>query len=136
MFATGDPAALPDWLSQLENSRLPGLPSFAKVFRDDLPAVVQAVTSPYNSGVNEGRITDVKLQNDSWPAGQKSHSYANESYSSHTYAAIAPKVSKVSRWLIGHHSGIGASLLSKGGVPASNGSRRQSEAWLTSTLER
>jgi transposase len=62
MFDTGDPGALPDWLSQLETSHLPGLPSFAKVIREDLPAVVQAVTSPYSSGVNEGRITDVKLQ--------------------------------------------------------------------------
>jgi transposase len=62
MFATGDPGALPDWLSQLETSRLPGLPSLAKVIHEDLPAVVQAITSPYSSGVNEGRITDVKLQ--------------------------------------------------------------------------
>jgi hypothetical protein len=62
MFDTGDPGALPDWLNQLETSRLPGLPSFAKVIREDLPAVVQAITSPYSSGVNEGRITDVKLQ--------------------------------------------------------------------------
>ncbi|MBG0569359.1 ISL3 family transposase [Actinoplanes sp. NEAU-A11] len=62
MFDTGDPGALPDWLNQLETSRLPGLPSLAKVIRDDLPAVVQAITSPYSSGVNEGRITDVKLQ--------------------------------------------------------------------------
>lgn len=62
MFDAGDPAPLPGWLNELEASRLPGLPSFAKVIREDLPAVVQAVTSPYSSGVNEGRITDVKLQ--------------------------------------------------------------------------
>lgn len=62
MFDAGDPGALPEWLNELEASRLPGLPSFAKVIREDLPAVVQAVTSPYSSGVNEGRITDVKLQ--------------------------------------------------------------------------
>jgi transposase len=62
MFDTGDPAALPEWLGRLEASRLPGLPSLAKVIREDLPAVIQAITSPYSSGVNEGRITDVKLQ--------------------------------------------------------------------------
>jgi transposase len=62
MFATGNPGLLPDWLDQLEASRLPGLPSLAKVIREDLPAVTQAITSPYSSGVNEGRITDVKLQ--------------------------------------------------------------------------
>jgi transposase len=32
------------------------------VIHDDLPAVEHAITSPYSSGVNEGRITDVKLQ--------------------------------------------------------------------------
>ncbi|OJF13112.1 transposase [Couchioplanes caeruleus] len=62
MFDSGGPGALPDWLNQLETSRLPGLPSLANVIRDDLPAVVQAITSPYSSGINEGRITDVKLQ--------------------------------------------------------------------------
>ena len=92
MFDTGDPGPLPDWLHRLETSRLPGLPSLAKVIRDDLPAVVQAITSPYSSGVNEGRITDVKLQNDSWLAARKSHSYANESYSSRTYADAAPQL--------------------------------------------
>ncbi|MFF5079225.1 transposase [Actinoplanes sp. NPDC000266] len=54
MFDTGDPGGLPDWLNQLETSRLPGLPSLAKVIREDLPAVMQAITSPYSSGVNEG----------------------------------------------------------------------------------
>ncbi len=29
--------------------------SFAKVIREDLPAVVQAIASPYSSGVDEGR---------------------------------------------------------------------------------
>jgi transposase len=62
MFDTGDPGPLPAWLNELEESRLPGLPSLAKAIREDPPAVVQAITSPYNSGVNEGRITDVKLQ--------------------------------------------------------------------------
>lgn len=62
MFDTGDPDRLPGWLDELEASGLPGLPSLAKVIRDDLPAVLQAITSPYSSGVNEGRITDVKLQ--------------------------------------------------------------------------
>ncbi|MGI5146843.1 ISL3 family transposase [Plantactinospora sp. CA-294935] len=62
LFDTGEPGPLSDWLNQLETCHLPGLPSFARVIRDDLPAVVQAITSPYSSGVNEGRITDVKLQ--------------------------------------------------------------------------
>jgi Transposase len=71
MFDTGDPGLPPDWLNQLETSRLPGLPSLAKVIREDLPAVVQAITSPYSSGVNEGRITDVKLQKRLMAGGAK-----------------------------------------------------------------
>lgn len=34
----------------------------AKVIRHDKAAVVQGITSPFSSGTNEGRITDVKLQ--------------------------------------------------------------------------
>ncbi|MEU2517099.1 hypothetical protein [Streptomyces syringium] len=30
--------------------------------REDRPAVAQGITTHYNSGVDEGRITDVKLQ--------------------------------------------------------------------------
>ncbi|MDW6063967.1 hypothetical protein SAZ11_45970 [Streptomyces sp. FXJ1.4098] len=30
--------------------------------REDQYAVAQGITTPYNSGVNEGRITDLKLQ--------------------------------------------------------------------------
>jgi hypothetical protein len=37
MFDTGDPQTLPDWLNELEASRLPGLPSLARVIREDLP---------------------------------------------------------------------------------------------------
>jgi hypothetical protein len=65
------------------------------VIRDDLPAVVQAITSPYSSGVNEGRITDVKLQKRIMTGRAKFLSYANESYSSHTYAATTPQVSPI-----------------------------------------
>ncbi|MFE6904750.1 hypothetical protein ACFVFJ_49955 [Streptomyces sp. NPDC057717] len=36
--------------------------SLAKAIREDQAAVVQGITTPFNSGVNEGRITDVKLQ--------------------------------------------------------------------------
>ncbi|MCX2928572.1 ISL3 family transposase, partial [Streptomyces sp. NEAU-W12] len=30
--------------------------------REDRQAVAQGITTPYNSGISEGRITDVKLQ--------------------------------------------------------------------------
>jgi transposase len=36
--------------------------SLAKAIREDQPAVVQGITTPFNSGDNEGRITDLKLQ--------------------------------------------------------------------------
>ncbi|GAA3595757.1 hypothetical protein GCM10022295_91110 [Streptomyces osmaniensis] len=53
---------LTHWLEQLAASRLPALASPANAIREDQPAVVQGITTPFNSGVNEGRITDLKLQ--------------------------------------------------------------------------
>ncbi|MFJ9968358.1 hypothetical protein [Streptomyces avermitilis] len=57
-----DSAPLSDWLEQLTTARLPALASPAKAIREDQPAAVQGITTPFNSGVNEGRITDLKLQ--------------------------------------------------------------------------
>ncbi|MDI2127602.1 ISL3 family transposase [Yinghuangia seranimata] len=62
MLQAGDAAALSGWLSELTACRLPAFASLAKALREDHDAVVQGITSPYSSGVNEGRITDVKLQ--------------------------------------------------------------------------
>ncbi|MEU9473698.1 ISL3 family transposase [Streptomyces avermitilis] len=62
MLDTRDATSLPDWLDQLASSRLPALAGFAKAIREDQPAVEQGITTPFNSGVNEGRITDLKLQ--------------------------------------------------------------------------
>nr|WP_260859900.1 transposase [Streptomyces cupreus] len=62
MLDARDAAPLADWLEQLATSRLPALASLAKAIREDQPAVVQGITTPFNSGVNEGRITDLKLQ--------------------------------------------------------------------------
>lgn len=62
MLDARDATGLPDWLEQLAASRLPALASLAKALREDKHAVVQGITTPFNSGVNEGRITDLKLQ--------------------------------------------------------------------------
>ncbi|MFF4448781.1 ISL3 family transposase [Streptomyces sp. NPDC001502] len=62
MLDTGDATSLPTWLDHLANSGLPPLAGIATALREDRHAVAQGITSPYNSGVNEGRITDVKLQ--------------------------------------------------------------------------
>ncbi|MFB7294207.1 ISL3 family transposase [Actinacidiphila glaucinigra] len=62
MLDTRDAAPLPGWLEQLTAARLPALASLANAIREDQPAVVQGITTPFNSGVNEGRITDLKLQ--------------------------------------------------------------------------
>ncbi|MDT0483031.1 hypothetical protein [Streptomyces doebereineriae] len=57
-----DAAPLPAWLDQLAASGLSALASLANTIREDQQAVVQGITTPYNLGVNEGRITDLKLQ--------------------------------------------------------------------------
>jgi hypothetical protein len=61
MLDTRDAAPLPDWLDQLTHSQLAPLAGIATALREDQHAVAQGITTPYNSGVNEGRITDVKL---------------------------------------------------------------------------
>ncbi|MFE2581537.1 transposase [Streptomyces sp. NPDC059378] len=50
------------WLNDLAHSGLAPLVGLAGALREDQDAVAQGITTPYNSGVNEGRITDVKLQ--------------------------------------------------------------------------
>jgi len=62
MLDSRDATLLAHWLERLATSRLPALVSLANAIREDQPAVVQGITTPFNSGVNEGRITDLKLQ--------------------------------------------------------------------------
>ncbi|MGW3971020.1 transposase [Streptomyces ardesiacus] len=62
MLDNRDAAGLSDWLDHLAASNLPALASLAKAIREDQAAVVQGITTPFNSGINEGRITDLKLQ--------------------------------------------------------------------------
>lgn len=57
-----DAGGLAAWLEKLTASGLPALASLAKAVREDQAAVVQGITTPFNSGVNEGRITDLKLR--------------------------------------------------------------------------
>ncbi|MDN3027200.1 hypothetical protein [Streptomyces sp. S.PB5] len=52
----------PARLDNLVASGLPALTGLADAIRGDQPAVVQGITTAFNSGVNEGRITDLKLQ--------------------------------------------------------------------------
>ncbi|MEU7514043.1 ISL3 family transposase [Streptomyces sp. NPDC042898] len=62
MLDNRDAALLTDWLDDLADSGLAPLVGLAGALRGDRHAVAQGITTPYNSGVNEGRITDVKLQ--------------------------------------------------------------------------
>ncbi|MFJ2135367.1 hypothetical protein ACIOMQ_31775 [Streptomyces sp. NPDC087845] len=62
MLDNHDATPLPRWLDDLANSGLAPLAGLAGALREDRHAVAQGITTPYNSGVNEGRITDVKLQ--------------------------------------------------------------------------
>ncbi|WP_234433132.1 hypothetical protein [Streptomyces sp. NRRL S-1824] len=47
---------------QLIAGGLAPLAGIATALREDRPAVARGITTLYNSGVNEGRITEVKLQ--------------------------------------------------------------------------
>jgi transposase len=52
-------------LDQRDATELPGwlaLMGLAKGIHEDQDAVVQGITTPYSSEMNEGRVTDVKLQ--------------------------------------------------------------------------
>ncbi|MFE6398121.1 transposase [Streptomyces alboflavus] len=62
MLGVRDATLLPIWLDHLTNAGLPALAGLAKTLREDEAAVLHGVTSRYSSGMNEGRITDVKLQ--------------------------------------------------------------------------
>jgi transposase len=62
MLDNRDATALAGWLDDLTYSGLPPLAGLAGALREDRQAVAQGIATPYNSGVNEGRITDVKLQ--------------------------------------------------------------------------
>ncbi|WP_239516467.1 MULTISPECIES: ISL3 family transposase [unclassified Streptomyces] len=62
MLDNRDATSLPKWLDDLANTGLAPLTGLARALREDRDAVTQGITTPYNSGVNEGRITDVKLQ--------------------------------------------------------------------------
>ncbi|MEV0966266.1 transposase [Streptomyces sp. NPDC049910] len=62
MLDARDAGSLADWLEKLTASGLPALASLARAVREDRSAVVQGISTPFNSGVDEGRITDLKLQ--------------------------------------------------------------------------
>ncbi len=62
MVDNHDATPLTGWLDDLAHSGLAPLVGLAGALREDRHAIGQGITSRYNSGVNEGRITDVKLQ--------------------------------------------------------------------------
>ncbi|MFD6187496.1 transposase [Streptomyces goshikiensis] len=62
MLDNRDATSLPEWLDDLANTGLASLTGLARALREDRDAVGKGITTPYNSGVNEGRITDIKLQ--------------------------------------------------------------------------
>ncbi|MFD4247353.1 ISL3 family transposase [Streptomyces sp. NPDC058525] len=62
MLDNRDGTHLPEWLDDLAITGLAPLTGLARALREDRDAVAKGITTPYNSGVNEGRITDVKLQ--------------------------------------------------------------------------
>ncbi|MFF1482369.1 transposase [Streptomyces sp. NPDC058301] len=57
-----DATGMPCWLEKLATCGHPTLAGLAKGIREDQDAAVQGITTAYSSGMNEGRVTDVKLQ--------------------------------------------------------------------------
>ncbi|KUL43657.1 hypothetical protein ADL12_07155 [Streptomyces regalis] len=62
MLDNRDATPLPGWLNDLAHSGLAPIAGLARALHEDRHAVAQGIRTPYNAGVNEGRITDVKLQ--------------------------------------------------------------------------
>lgn len=62
MLDQHDAIELPGWLEQLATCGHPTLAGLAKGIREDQDAAVQGIITAYSSGMNEGRVTDVKLQ--------------------------------------------------------------------------
>jgi transposase len=52
---------LPQWISDVRAAELPGMSSFAKGLEQDLDAVIQGLTSRWNSGPVEGRVNHIKM---------------------------------------------------------------------------
>ena len=61
MLTSGSAAGLDEWIAAVRTSSLPALPGFARGLAGDLDAVRAGLSLSYNSGVNEGRVTDLKL---------------------------------------------------------------------------
>ncbi|MGW1616440.1 ISL3 family transposase [Streptomyces sp. NPDC002285] len=62
MLDQRDATRLSGWLEKLATSGHPTLAGLARGIREDQAAAVQGITTSYSSGMNEGRITDLKLQ--------------------------------------------------------------------------
>ncbi|MER6526342.1 transposase [Streptomyces sp. NPDC001508] len=62
MLDNRDAGSLSSWLDELSSSGLPPLAGLAGALREDRHAVAQGIATIYSSGVNEGRITAIKLQ--------------------------------------------------------------------------
>ncbi|MGV9879579.1 transposase [Streptomyces sp. NPDC003006] len=62
MLDQRDATALPGWLDALTTSGHPTLAGLAKGIREDQDAAILGIATRYSSGMNEGRVNDVKLQ--------------------------------------------------------------------------
>jgi transposase len=52
---------LPQWNSDARDAALPGISSFARGPEQDLDAVTNGLTMPWNSGPVEGRVNHIKM---------------------------------------------------------------------------
>jgi transposase len=52
---------LPRWISETRAADLPGISGFARGLEQDLDAVTQGLTTQWNSGRPEGRVSHIKM---------------------------------------------------------------------------
>jgi transposase len=52
---------LPQWIAHARDAALPGISSFARGLEQDLDAVTNGLTTPWNSGPVEGRVNHIKM---------------------------------------------------------------------------
>ncbi|MFJ1869780.1 transposase [Streptomyces sp. NPDC088097] len=81
---------LKDWINAVRAEDLPGLHSFATGLEKDWDAVIQGLTSHWNSGPVEGRVNHIKMIKRQMFGRAKLPCSANASFSPHQQTGDPP----------------------------------------------